>query len=136
VVAATPVGKKVTVLVQRDGHQQSVPVTVEQMKDDEDRDLALPSDRLGVKVADLTAERAQQLRLQGDRGVVVTEVQPESLADRAGIVEGDLIREVNGVRIAGVSDYGKAVASVKKGDYLKLLLRRGDASLFVALRPD
>ena len=99
-------------------------------------DVAGDSDKLGLKVAELTKEKAQQLKVQGDHGVVVTEVQPESLADRAGIAEGDLVREINGVRINGVGDYSKAIAQVKKGTYLKLLLRRGDSSLFVALKRD
>ena len=68
--------------------------------------------------------------------MVVTSVDPDSLADRAGIMEGDLIREINGMRTASVSDYSKAVASVQKGGYLKMLLGRGNASLFVALRLD
>ena len=136
-VATTPVGKKVTVLVQRDGRQESVPVTVEQLQDGTgSEDLALPSDRLGLKVAELTPERAQQLRVQGDQGVVVSEVQPDGLADRAGIQDGDLVREVNGTRIAGVADYSKSVSAVKKGGYLRMLLRRGEASLFVALKLD
>jgi serine protease Do len=136
-VAATPVGKKVSVLVQRDGRQESVPVTIELLKDGEEgEDVALSSDRLGIKVAALTPERAQQLRVPGGRGVVVTEVQTDSLADRAGIVEGDLVWEVDGVRIANVADYGKAVSAAKKGGYLRVLLRRGEASLFVALRLD
>jgi len=137
VVAATQVGKKVVVVVQRDGRQESVPVTIEQLKEGAGvEDQALPSDRLGLKVAELSGERAQQLRVQGDRGVVVAEVQPDGLADRAGILEGDLIREINGVRIAKVMDYDKAVSAVRKGGYLRVLLRRGEASLFVALRLD
>lgn len=135
-VAATPVGKKVTVLVLREGRQISVPVTIEQMKDGDDEDEVLPSDRLGIKVAEMSAERARQLRSPGEQGVVVTDVDPDGIADRAGIVEGDLIREINGVRIASVSDYAKAVSTVKKGGYLKVLLRRGNTSLFVALKLD
>ena len=135
-VAASPVGKKVTLLVQREGRQVTVPVAIEQLKDAEDEDVVLPTDRLGIKVAELGAERSQQLRIPGERGVVVTAVQPGSLADRAGIAEGDLIREINGVPITGVADYTKAVSSVKKGGYLKVLLRRGETSLFVALRVD
>jgi serine protease Do len=136
-VAGTPVGKKVTVLLQREGRQESLPVTVEQLKDGEaNEDLTVPSDRLGIKVAELTPELAQQLRVQGDRGIVVTEVQADGLADRAGLLEGDLIREMNGVRIARVADYNKAVSGLKKGDYLKVLLQRGRSSLYVALRLD
>lgn len=136
IVAATPVGKKVKVLVQRDEKKITVPVTIEQMKDGDEEDVVLTGDRLGMKVTELTPERAQQMRVKGDQGVVVTSVEPDSIADRAGIVEGDLIREVNGTKIASVSDYGKAVASVKKGGYLKMLLRRGNTSLFVALKLD
>jgi serine protease Do len=133
-VAATPVGKKVKVVVQREGRQETLPVTIEQLKEGNDEDSAVTSDRLGVKVTELTRERAQQLGVRGDKGVVVTDVEPDSLADRAGIQEGDLIREINGVRVSGVSDYSKLIAAAKKGGYLKMLLRRGDASLFVALR--
>jgi len=133
-VAATPVGKKVKVLVLRDGKQMTVPVTIEQMKDGDDEDEVISGDRLGIKVVELTPERANQLRIKGEQGVVVIDVEADGLADRAGIVEGDLIREINGVRITSVSDYSKAVSSVKKGGYLKVLLRRGNSSLFVALK--
>jgi serine protease Do len=135
-VASTPVGKKVKVVLLRDGKQQTVPVVIEQMRDGNEEDLALSSDKLGVRVADLTPERAQQLRVKGDKGVVITEVQPEGLADRAGLQEGDIIREINGMRINNVADYSRAIASVKKGEYLKVLLRRNNSSMFVALRPE
>ena len=135
-VAGTPVGKKVSVLVLRDGRQQSLQMTVEQLRDGAEDQVARSDDRLGLKVADLSAERAQQLHLQGERGALVTEVQPDSLAEQAGIAEGDLVKEINGQRISGVADYRKALAAVKKGEYLKLLLKRGASSLFVALRVD
>lgn len=135
IVAVTPVGKKVSVLVQRDNRQQTVPVVVEKLKDGESgaEDSAIDGDRLGLKVVELTPEKAQQMRLQVDKGVVVTEVQNDGLADRAGIQEGDLIREINGVRITTLADYHKAVAAIKKGSYLKVRLQRGRASLYVAI---
>jgi serine protease Do len=139
VVAVTPVGKKVKVLVQREGRQETVTVTIEQLKDGESsEDAAAPAttDRLGIKVAELTPERARQMKVPGERGIVVTEVQPDGLAERAGIQEGDVIRELNGVRITSIAEYNKAVAAVKKGSYLKALLLRGRSSLFVALRID
>jgi serine protease Do len=136
VVAVTPVGKKVKVLVQREGRQETVQVTIEQLKDGDSSEDAAPAttDRLGIKVAELAPERARQMKVPGERGIVVTEVQPDGLAERAGIQEGDVIRELNGVRITSISEYNKAIAGVKKGSYLKALLQRGRSSLFVALR--
>ncbi|TGU74395.1 DegQ family serine endoprotease [Geomonas terrae] len=135
-VAATAVGRTVKLVVLRDGKQVPLQVTIEKLKDGEEEDAAVSGDRLGLKVADLSAERAQQLRLQGEKGVLVTDVDADSLAERAGIAEGDVIREINGVKVTSVKDYSKAIAAVKKGGYLKMLLKRGDASLFVALRID
>lgn len=133
-VASTAVGKKVNVLVLRDGKQETVPVTIAQLKEGSEEDNTLNSDKLGVKVGQLPPDRAKQMGLQG--GVMVTDVQPDSLAERAGFQEGDVIKEINGARISSVADYSKAVASVKKGQFMKVLLRRGHASLFAAVRAD
>jgi len=135
-VANAPVGKQVPVLVLRDGKKETFNVAIEQLKDGEgSEDVALTQDKLGMKVTELTKEQAAHMRA-GESGVVVSEVQSDSVAERAGISAGDLIREINGLRIATVSDYNKAVATVKKGGYLRVLLRRGNSSLFVAMRVD
>jgi len=134
VVAGTKVGKKVKALILRDGKEQTVTLVVEQLKDASEDLVARSNDRIGLKVAELTKDRARELRQEGTKGVVVTEVQPDSLADQAGIAEGDVVMEINGTRIASVNDYGKAVGAVQKGEYLKLLIRRGESSLFVALQ--
>ncbi|GFO67195.1 peptidase [Geomonas limicola] len=133
-VAVTPVGKKVSVLVQRDNRQETVSVVVEKLKEgDSVEEGTVDGDRLGLKVMELTPEKAQQMRLQVDKGVVVTDVQTDSLAERAGMQQGDLIREINGVRILTLADYTKAVAAVKKGSYLKVRLQRGRSLLYVAI---
>ncbi|MEO5573779.1 MAG: DegQ family serine endoprotease [Gammaproteobacteria bacterium] len=62
--------------------------------------------QLGLQVQDLTPELAQafNLPLDGLRGAVITQVLPESAADKAGLKAGDVITAVNGqgVRDAGV----------------------------------
>ena len=46
-------------------------------------------------------------------GVVVTEVKDQSAADQAGLRPGDVINEINRVRIGSMSDYRKVVGQVK-----------------------
>ena len=50
----------------------------------------------GVAVADLDAQAREQLKLPDNlKGVVITEVQPDSPAAEAGLKQGDVIQEIN-----------------------------------------
>ena len=136
-VAATPVGKKVLLVILRNGKQEKVEVEIERLKDSEEGSPAADTtDRLGMTVNDLTAELAGRMGLKETKGVVVVAVQPGGPAEEAGIARGDIVREINGAKIASGDDYAKAVNSHKKGEVMRLLLRRGENSLFVALKAD
>jgi len=133
-VAATPVGKKVPVLLLRNGKEISTTVTIEQLQEKEEETTALAPDKLGMTVRELTKEQAAQRGTGETTGVIVAEVKPGSIADEGGVVIGDVIKEINGTKITTIKDYEKAVSARKKGEVLRLLLRRGDNSLFVALK--
>jgi S1-C subfamily serine protease len=78
-------------------------------------DDAAPSE-FGLHVESLTPERAQRVGVEGQRGVLVSEVEPTSFADDIGFAPGDVISEVNGQSVTSVDDYRKAVARLKAGD--------------------
>jgi serine protease Do len=67
-------------------------------------------------------------------GIVVNQVEPGSVADEAGVQRGDLIREVNGQNIRNVEDYRSALTKVKKGEVIRLLVRRGERNLYLTIR--
>jgi len=136
-VAATPVGKKVQVHLQRDGKPLDVTVTIGQLKEEgESVPAANVEDHLGLSVQDLTKELAASMGLPVSSGVVVVDVKPGGSADEAGISRGDIVKEINGAKIERVADYEKALATRKKGDVVRFLLRRGEGSLYVALKMD
>ena len=83
----------------------------------------------------LTPQLAESLGLDKPDGVVVTEVQPGSAADDAGIRRGDVILEVDRKPVRGVEDYRKAIGGGRKGRGLLFLVRRGESTLFLALKP-
>jgi Do/DeqQ family serine protease len=66
-------------------------------------------------------------------GLYVESVDPGSNAARAGIQAGDIIVEINRQPVAGMEDLRRAAASAA-GKPLLLHLRRGNGSLFVALK--
>jgi len=68
-------------------------------------------------------------------GVVVTEVDQDSPADDAGIREGDVIKEIGNMDIASLRDYRVAVGKYTGKKAVAVLLRRGEQTLYVGLKP-
>ena len=83
----------------------------------------------------LTPQIAESLGLEKAEGVVVSAVDPGSAADDAGIRRGDVIVEVDRKPIRSIDEYKKAVAAARKGKGVLLLVRRGESTLFLALKP-
>jgi serine protease Do len=133
-VAATPAGKSVSVKLIRDGKEESVSLTIDKMKDGDEEESAAGEGKLGIAVRQLTRELAASLRLKETSGVVITEVKPDSPAMLAGLQRGDIVKEVNGRKVATVEEYDKAVAAAKKDKSVRLLIRHGDSSRFIAIR--
>ncbi len=72
--------------------------------------------RLGIIIQDLTPDLAEALDLSVDRGVVITQVEPESPAERAGLEAGDVITEFNGGAVDGSADLRNKVGLVRLGE--------------------
>lgn len=135
-VAATATGKSIPVKVVRDGKEESLTVVIEKMKDGEDDPVAETQDKLGLSVKELTKELAASLRIKDSSGVVVTDVRIDSLGMIAGIQRGDIIKEVNGIKISRLDEYEKALANLKKDKVLRLLVKHGDSSRYVAIKAE
>ena len=57
-------------------------------------------------------------------GVIVVDVQPDSQGDKAGIVNGDIIREINHNPVKNVSEYKKLISDLEKGDSIQFYIKR------------
>jgi serine protease Do/serine protease DegQ len=82
--------------------------------------------RLGVSVQDLNPDLARAFGVRGNRGAVVSEVEPGSAADRAGLRPGDVILGIDGRQVDDSADLRNAVGLLRVGETLKLeVLRDG-----------
>ena len=134
-VATTPVSKNVKLTYLREGKEAETSVLIDRLKDGESGDVVDAAGApLGMKVRELNSEMARQLHSQETSGVVVTELDDNGLAAEAGILLNDIVKEINGRKIASLDDYNKAIAAHKKGDFVRILVRRGDALLYIAAK--
>ncbi|WDS36146.1 Do family serine endopeptidase [Pseudoxanthomonas sp.] len=135
-VAPLPPGTKVTLTVIRDGKPRKVDVTLTALdqkaldattgggRDKEDSADKAPSVTpkvLGFSVQALPEAQRQRLGLP-DGGVVISGVNRDLAAD-TGLSPGLIVLQVNRSAIGSVADFNKAVAGVKKGDVLMLLIQ-------------
>lgn len=136
-VGATDPGSRVQVKIFRDGKEITVPVVVGQApRSDEsvssDGDSTSAATPLGFGVDDLTAAQREALGLGEDEGVVVTRVNG-SAAQR--LRSGDVILMVGKTRVGSVAQFNQATKSIKAGEPVMLLVRRGDVTQFVTVTP-
>jgi len=96
---------------------------------------AVPTE-FGLHVEELTPERSRRIGVDagGQRGVIVTEVDPASFAEDLGFGRGDLITEINHESVSSVADYRKAVSKLKPGNEVVFrVLRRQDSDRILTL---
>jgi serine protease Do len=140
IVAATPVDKKVRITIFRDGKRLELAITVAKLKDGEDNTSASEgneSEKLGIVVQPLNKQLADRLGIKESKALVITEVKPGSAAEDAGISAGSIIVEINSQRPDTLEKFNGVIAKIKKGDVVRLLLKRQDGGMYyVAMKAE
>lgn len=146
-VERTEIGSQQPVKVLREGKPVELSVVVKPLPEDASRQLGsspsehrggshhgFQSEALGLAVDELTKDNAEQLGFAGQAGVVITEVEPDSAAARAGLSEGMLIMKVGPHKVKSVEEFKAATkeASLDKG--VLLLVRTQDGNRFLVLK--
>ncbi len=90
--------------------------------------------KLGLDVQDLTSGLADKFKLRESKGVLITKVEPSSLAQTEGLREGDLIKEVNRVEVSSVGEFTSAISLVRRGDTVLLRVLRENHAFYVVLK--
>lgn len=128
-------GTKLHLKVLRDGKIKELDMTVGSTPSDEKKEEAKTA-KLGLEVQNLTSEIAERLGYEKERkGVVVTSVDPLSLAAQAEIAPGSLILAVNRQKVTTVDEFLKAVNEAESQGSILLMVKQGEAIRFIALRP-
>jgi len=94
---------------------------------------AQPANRLGIVVAELSAEQKKEMKLSG--GLVVTEVKPEARASdvRKGDVLLTLVHKGQHTELKSVDQFNKLLAGLEKNAVITLQVKRGETMAFVTI---
>ena len=122
----------------RNSEPRTITVTLAQMPNEQranadDSDGVKPTS--GVPHLGLQLAPASEVSGAGDKGVVITAVEPDGPAAEQGLETGNVILEVSGKPVANAGDVRKALSEAKSQGKHQILIRAkmGDATRFVAL---
>ena len=135
VVAETPVGKDVALVVVRDGKPVTLSVKVARLGEAPERAVAESNTTapLGLTVQTLTPALARQFGLHESVGVLVRGVEGASPAADAGVQPGDVIAEIDRQPVKSVDDLERAIDKRQPGSSTLLLVHRNGGDLYITL---
>ena len=149
VVAGTPVGKSVPLVILRNGKEIVLNVTLGELELAEKENLIGKSnslsgktkeyDKLGFIAEELNSKNKSKFNLKNvDNGVVITSVKDDSPAQIAGLVPGMVIVRVGQVEVnsLGVIDQSLQNAIKQKRKALLFLVKVENGTRFVAIELD
>jgi S1-C subfamily serine protease len=151
---STKVDQTVTLTILRNGKEMSVDVTLAARPSAEERASTNSSTRgitLGIMGTTVDESIAKEMNLPSDQtGVLVTQVNPGSLADTAGLrggdksvtingqkveIGGDIITALNGQAIASIQELKAGLAQLTPDQELSLTILRDGVEVQIAIQP-
>jgi serine protease Do len=151
-VSASKPGTSVALKVMRNGKEQTLHATVEELDLDAERDQrqsrnnAPPApeeqgqDSFGLTLSNVSPQTARRLQMpSGEVGALVTEVDPNG-PSAGSLRQGDVLLSVNGQKISNASEAGRELQKVPQGRIARILVWRqspgGDSEVFVTVRKE
>lgn len=84
--------------------------------------------QLSIIIQKVSTDIASSLDFKEARGVIISQVQPVSAAERAGLKQGDIITALNGVAVDTPNSFRNQIAGTPPGTEVKLTVLRDSKS--------
>ena len=134
-VKGTEINREIEMVVLRDGQELTLSTAIleaEETKTKSKNDLFL---NLGLSVQNLTGKLSINLGYEGEKGVIITNVQKGSPASKAGLAKGDLIVEIQHKPVTSSDELYQAILKIQNGEDILIFIKRQDkASKFIVLK--
>ncbi|HCF57381.1 MAG TPA: hypothetical protein DFS52_05240 [Myxococcales bacterium] len=127
-------GREAQVSLNRQGHAVHLTVSLAPMPNDEPQVSWAQPDDVGLVVRRVDVPAARTAGLALPIGAQVSSVKQGSAAEGAGLKKGDVLLKVDEHTIYAPDALSQALAKVRRGETVRLVVRRGAETLFIAMR--
>ncbi len=130
------------ILVNREGKKINFKIKIAKRDDKkiqvaarDEQEQAVQLNKVGLHVKPLSSEIRNQYSLEKSVtvGVAILSVDAGSRAAEAGLQEGDVVQEINRVKIYSLTDFNSALSSTRKGNKILLLIYRAKRTFYTTL---
>jgi serine protease Do len=135
-VAMLTPGSRAELTIMRNGTQEKLTVTIGKAPSSLKQKVfgAQEGSKIGLTVQNLTGELAASLGYKGLKGVVITQIDPGSPADEAGLKAGMLIMQVNQKPVADVDEFQAEIKEAAQTGSILLLVRSKNYTEYVVIK--
>ncbi|HEX2828924.1 MAG TPA: DegQ family serine endoprotease [Burkholderiales bacterium] len=135
VVAATKPGTVITLDVWRGGAKKQIKATLaefpsENVAQQQSPETRKSSNKLGLLVRELTPPQAKQLGIE--YGLLVENITAPG--PNMQVQRGDIIVAINNIYFKSLDEFNRLLSKQPSGSIVALLVRRGDAALYIPVR--
>ena len=141
-ISNTKPGSKVKLNILRSGNKKDIYVILRERQEDslalgdnyKSKDFGLVVSNISkdlIDKFDISPEKSNQSELAG---VIITELSPKEIADKAGFKVGDLITRIGQRKVSNIKDFEEEINAYDEGKRILVLVKRGKLSIFLTLR--
>ncbi|GAB2904051.1 DegQ family serine endoprotease [Uliginosibacterium flavum] len=113
----------------------SIPIDVAlKVKDQLQKSGKVSRGKLGVVIQTVDKDLAQSFGLDKPAGALINSLEPGGPADKAGLQNGDIIQQVDGVAVAESSDLPRIIGERSPGETVKLKIWRDKAQRDISVK--
>lgn len=135
-VATLKPGSTAKITLNRGGKDMNITVVISELPQQAQLSLERDADAdvIGMIVDNITEENAFKFRITDTTGVIVMEVQEPSPAFNAGMMVGDIIKEIENIPVENSARYRELLAQYQNKETLLMLVKRGGIHKFVVIK--
>ncbi|MHB8483572.1 MAG: Do family serine endopeptidase [Nitrospiria bacterium] len=136
-VASLTPGKKIDIVILREGKSKTISITLGERKDEQKVASAQKEtgNPLGMTVTEITPDLKEKYKLKIDKGILISKLDSDAHYETDALKEGDVIIKLKDEKIETVNDFNEAVKKIKENESVLIYLTRENRAFFIVLKP-